>query len=1216
MGSEDDVPGTNARRQQFERGEIAWSPTQDMVLSVFRLRNEARFDWSWPHVTYDYFRYDIRYNGAGQGQARDQIRFEKPDVDEGCPVWHRPNPHIWARLQGFGEYAFVAKGCHEGGPFGRDRCPEGFAVPVRLQFGAVDNEPDPPFQVIGAIMQRWHELGASAGPLGRPIEGEMPLGDAVSQRFERGSVVTLPHYGAGAVVAAYQRGSSIEVNWGGGDALSPGQFEVAVFRDNELEGRHTVGDSPLDMPWARNAGSGLFRLEDPAKEGSYQFQVTWIGAAGPPSPRVLVDYRFVSHDAPLGSPARDSSPGHAYASHWTRVSDVARHYAYTRPLRPSPLTEKEGGENESVQFIAHLRAIAEDPNFCVTGELPSRLLFAVALRLLTPGQTGTHYDMLGACRPGDYDMAIKGYMTLLYRYRHILNDDDRDFILTTLIGEDLQGPHPPSIEWYTASFIDFPLPETENHILMIESSRYLVNQLRHDKSPDPRFDNLANSADGGLTGWLLRHLQRLAQHDFLEFNARAYQRLALHAIVNLYEFARDEPVRTAAQIILDYIAVKFAISSNRQRRVGPFRRVPQSYNSAEPGHNELLLNGHGDQVAGFGLMWLGPTDIEEQPYTLFPRMFEMHALIMGLSTYRPPTALYELGTSAGYRAAPSGDPRPVQHSFYHGRRPLLAASFDVADGGVEIYYRSPSFLISAGGMFLNSGYGFDELMGSEAQVAYPQPTTLMPSRGDWCEANGSEHRLTFGDLIRFEPVLYDGAHEVGLDVNTGVHMGFACGPNLRIPDIWLRLTHTSPDGPWFILNLDADLDDVGRLGFYVAAYLAPPTDYPVVGTTAGGGALYTEPQNLGLLYAVEAASMDFEAFRSKTLEANRLPEKFDLDGVYVFHAGDDNTFTFTFGQQRGKYDARVINMSGHAVVDDEDLSSLPLVEGPYLHAPGGHDGLVLVRYPRCGAPLWLDYRDALHPQRMDEDACDGPDGPLADRAQALIDVATDLINASRNAAHVDNRADAVRWAMLATETLRGVQPPPSIAARYLALFADTLHTLVVRLSGAGRGAETREPGAEAVPVYIAAAAAPGAASEDEVQRAERVMLQASLAQTLSIRMADNWFAAEAVLAQQACVDILKELRPPAESLHAYLHLFANALLTLVARLVCDGRPADAAGPGRQAVDAYRREAALPGADAANIADVLMTLALWLTRAGLSADAQLASQAADEIRPQG
>ncbi|MDX2100182.1 MAG: hypothetical protein SFW36_20590 [Leptolyngbyaceae cyanobacterium bins.59] len=283
---------------------------------------------------------------------------------------------------------------------------------------------------------------------------------------------------------------------------------------------------------------------------------------------------------------------------------------------------------------------------------------------------------------------------------------------------------------------------------------YLVNQLFWDRTGDEKYNN---NKENGLTKWLLRYMQTIAKHDFLEFNARPYQRYSLHALLNLHEFARDKSIRDAAQILLDYTMVKFAVSSNRQRRIGPFRRLKQNTNRADNPHNELLLaKGEGDDsVIGFFLMYAGPTDLEGNPTNRFPTGWGMQAVLAGLATYRPPPSAYIL--------AMKRDIPVYQHRFFHGARPQLPEAGEQAEGGVEIYYKSPSFLLTAGGMFLNSGYGHDEFT-KYKQVAIAQSTTLLPTRAD----------VKFADLIRFDP--YPDERRA---VNTAVHMGFACGANLR-----------------------------------------------------------------------------------------------------------------------------------------------------------------------------------------------------------------------------------------------------------------------------------------------------------------------------------------------------------------------------------------------------------------------------------------------------
>jgi hypothetical protein len=996
MGPEEDVPGRNGRRQRFERGEIGWSPDQDMTVSVYRLRNEACFEWSTSRFHYDYFRYDVTYNGVGQGQANMQVRGPS---------------RIWTRLQGFGEYAFTVKGCDEAGLFGSDECKQGWTIPVRLQLGPSAETPDPGGpKVSGMIAGRWHELGAWSGPLGKPIAEEIvnPAEGIHSQRFERGSISTAPEFGAGMVVAAYQRGRSIEVNWGGASDFF-NTFRVDVYFNGRKFLEQLVTPFPTEL--ARpSASGGQFRLDATRGDGLYWFYInpsitldTTPKLAPSPDPDVTVDpvalgvddmshvvhFTFGSTpqvqvlfkpdpaDAHLDPSAIDGSPAHAYASHRTRVSTIAKHYARTRPLYPR---YEATGEDLTIKLIAHLQAAREDPEFRSLGELPSRILAPVALREVVRGKVGTK---------ADYDMTLKGLMTIAYRYRrNLLTEDDLDFLLRELVPGDLAGAHDPDAEVYADAPGPLVAPETENHQLMIESTRYLVNQLLLDRTGDQIFNNRTN----GLTDWLLGFMHTIAKHDFLEFNSRPYQRLSVHALLNLHEFAKDTEIRTAAQILLDYTTVKFAISSNRQRRIGPFRRLKERTNRPDDARfNELLLSSEGDPHTGFFLMYAGPTGRDGTPTQWFPDVWVKQALIAGLAAYRPPPAAYILAMT---RHA------PAQHRFYHGERPRLQGwpAPERADGGVEIYYSSPSFLLTAGGMFLNSGYGHDEFTGYE-QVAIAQSTTLLPTRAD----------VTFADLIRFDR--YPDERQA---VNTAVHFGFACGANLQIPEKWLDLTGTSDEGPWCLLDLNRDMPGYGRLGLYVAAYRTA-TFLP----TPPDGSFLPPLENPGFLYAIESDAMDFETFSQRTRDRNAtLPATLELGGTYVFNTPDDSSHNFTFRllPYGERYKARILKMDSQQL--PEDLTSLPLVDGPYLKAPGGHDGFLEVRHPGCDAPLVLDFRNATNPVRLDNAlAC--PE-PLFARAQALILFALKIGELGRH-------QEAVAAAQEAVSIYRGLGDEPGLA---------------------------------------------------------------------------------------------------------------------------------------------------------------------------------------------
>ncbi len=143
---------------------------------------------------------------------------------------------------------------------------------------------------------------------------------------------------------------------------------------------------------------------------------------------------------------------------------------------------------------------------------------------------------------------------------------------------------------------------------------------------------------------------------------------------------------------------------------------------------------------------------------------------------------------------------------------------------------------------------------------------------------------------------------------------------------------------------------------------------------------------------MEAGGMDFDRFRELTKARNSgLPAKLDYGGVYEFHAPDDKRFSIRFQLSEQKYTARIVDLNDPSPV--RDLSTLPLVDGEYLRAPGGHDGYLEIRHPGCNTPLVLDFRNATTPIRQDNlHAC--PE-PWLTRAQALYDVAWQLWNATR-----------------------------------------------------------------------------------------------------------------------------------------------------------------------------------------------------------------------------
>ncbi|MBK8779575.1 MAG: hypothetical protein IPO25_20070 [Saprospiraceae bacterium] len=80
-----------------------------------------------------------------------------------------------------------------------------------------------------------------------------------------------------------------------------------------------------------------------------------------------------------------------------------------------------------------------------------------------------------------------------------------------------------------------PMEDTENHILMAESSRYLKNQWRWENgNKSPEFDNKNNGVEAGLYDYL----KEVYTFGMYEFNADPYLGYSYSALLNLNAFAR------------------------------------------------------------------------------------------------------------------------------------------------------------------------------------------------------------------------------------------------------------------------------------------------------------------------------------------------------------------------------------------------------------------------------------------------------------------------------------------------------------------------------------------------------------------------------------------------------------------------------------------------------------------------------------------------------
>jgi len=114
------------------------------------------------------------------------------------------------------------------------------------------------------------------------------------------------------------------------------------------------------------------------------------------------------------------------------------------------------------------------------------------------------------------------------------------------------------------------LKETENHILMKESVRYL---RRHwlQKLGGKNDAKLAKET-ANLEKWLFKHLEEMLRYGFWEFNSIPYLGYTFVPLMTLEAHAPSERIRNEARKILDMANREYVAGTLNFKRVVPFRR--------------------------------------------------------------------------------------------------------------------------------------------------------------------------------------------------------------------------------------------------------------------------------------------------------------------------------------------------------------------------------------------------------------------------------------------------------------------------------------------------------------------------------------------------------------------------------------------------------------------------------------------------------------------
>jgi hypothetical protein len=541
---------------------------------------------------------------------------------------------------------------------------------------------------------------------------------------------------------------------------------------------------------------------------------------------------------------------------------------------------------------------------------------------------------------------------------------------------------------------DVRIPETENHRFMIESSRFLRNQLDivYFKTKGESTDGLED-LQRDVRNWLLDRMQKVLEQDFDEYNARPYGRYSLNAILNLADFSEDKEVRTAANLVLHYTMAKFFVGASQGRRLVPFRRLQGVvFDKVLSDASFFEQCGGADHAVALGLMLSGQTQQLPQqrsgstvlgassvpgalgvlPLRMISNCAPLEMIYSATSSYRPSPAILSLALS---------DDPPILQRIRHG--------------GYEIYSRSAVGLITAGGTQTDAankatavGLGLPFLRvhvgGRDNDRGAGVPTTFMPkdvfskkSEDQTKNHLPADPKFRPSDFLRIE-----GQQEIQISDriasyldNLCVWRNFACGRNLQIPKDMRDCIDAGPkssDTSWLFFDSSACEPYKGASPkFYIAIRRAgcKPGDPSIVPNFPDRDPKCFDNHGFFEVVPVRPRPFDlaFDDFRKEVIHDNP-PEAFasDTRGVYRTArdaAGDKHIISWDAKAHENDSQA-----SGIVSVDNiatPKLDDWPLADGDVIRSTG--DGRVIITgatlftIPPSRPTVELDMTDSQHP---------------------------------------------------------------------------------------------------------------------------------------------------------------------------------------------------------------------------------------------------------------
>ncbi len=335
-----------------------------------------------------------------------------------------------------------------------------------------------------------------------------------------------------------------------------------------------------------------------------------------------------------------------------------------------------------------------------------------------------------------------------------------------------------------APALSFRIEETENHLLQIETSKYLINQMVLKLEPNHPERREFREEQDALREWLLKRFKTIAETDFDEYNSRPYTRYSLNAVQNLAVYAEDPTVKAAAKIVLTLSAAKFAAGSNDGRRIVPYRRLSNVdiVSTLYPTHSGS------DHELARAFVYAGQTRLRGNAIDGAEAKHLIYAAIDGAATGEFPDGRFRWPIQVLETAVATKDRPPFEQHIAHD--------------GIESYYATPAFTMVLGGMrtdpvqaFLGYTHKTDDTGAAVPSMIMPTVQGREPDTVFRILGTGSEHRRS---------------------MNLCGYHGFICGLNPRIPAATYAACLTPSDRGIAFISSKRCFPDAAKPQFYAA----------------------------------------------------------------------------------------------------------------------------------------------------------------------------------------------------------------------------------------------------------------------------------------------------------------------------------------------------------------------------------------------------------------